>query len=221
MTARDPAAATARPPASAPELDRARSTVRRHPGLSLGVALTLLAVLCLILTQAIDFGFFQLRIGLLDSDSHASLFGVASLAAQALAALAAAGRSRARHWSTGWMALAALTTLLLGVRLGVSFRAALLLGPVAVLFVLVWYLTSSDPTPARTVVRGGLAALAFSYVVHAFGPHIVAALGYAGDTWPYQVKGMLKHSAELAGWLLVAVGIHQARPGPTQDSSRR
>jgi hypothetical protein len=210
MTARDPAAATERRPAPAQELDRARGTVRRHPRLALGVALTLLAVLCLILTQAVDFEFFQLRIRLLDSDSHASLFVVASLAAQALAALAAAGRSRARHRSTGWIALAILTTLLLVVRVGVSFRPALLLGPVAVVFVLIWYLTSSDPKPARTVVRAGLAALAFSYVVHAFGPHVVAALGYAGNTWPYQVKGMLKHSAELAGWMLVAVGIQEA-----------
>ena len=195
--------------------------MHRHSGVSLGVALTLIVVACLLVAQAIDFGFFQLRIGALDSDSHASIFGVVSLAAQALAALAAAGRSRTRHWSTGWMALAVLTTLLLVVRVGVSFRAALLLGPVAVLFVLVWYLTSSDPKPARTVVRVGLAALVFSYAVHAFGPHIVATLGYAGNTWPYQVKGMLKHSAELAGWMLVAVGIHQARPGLTQDSSRR
>jgi hypothetical protein len=110
------------------------------------------------------------------------------------------------------MMLAALTALLLVVRAGVTFRAALLLGPVALLFVLVWYLTSDDSEPARAVVRTGLAALVFSFVVHVFGPHVVAALGYAGNTWPYQIKGMLKHSGELAGWMLVAIGIFQARP---------
>jgi len=215
MSVPDPAATAAPPAATKSAFDATRRTLRRHPGISLGVALTLVAVVSQILTQAIDFEFFQLRIGLLDADSHASIFGVASLAAQALAALAAAERSRACRWSTGWMAAALLTALLLVVRVGVSFRAALLLGPVALLFVLLWYLTSSDSTPARTVVRLGLGALVLSYVVHAFGPHVVAALGYAGNTWPYQVKGMLKHSAELAGWLLVATGVFEARPVAT------
>jgi len=222
MTAQDPAATTA-PLSATPSstFDRTRSTLRRHPGITLGVGLTLVAVVCQTATQAVDFGFFDLRFGLLDSNSHASLFGVASLAAQALAALASALRSRESRRTRGWMMLAALSALLLVVRVGVSFRARLLLGPVAVLFVLIWYLTSCDPKPARTVVRTGLAALVFSYAVHAFGPHVVAALGYGENTWPYQVKGMLKHSAELAGWLLLAIGISQGRPriGPRERPS--
>jgi hypothetical protein len=211
MRAPDSAASAAPLSASASTLSAIRSTPRRFPNISLSIVLTLVVV-GQVLTQAIDFGFFQLRIGLLNSNNHASIFGVASLAAQALAALAAAGRSRASRRSTEWIVLAALTLLLLVARVGFSFRAVLLLGPVALLFVLVWYLTSDDPGPARAVVRAGLAALVFSYVVHVFGPHVVAALGYAGNTWPYQVKGMLKHSAELAGWLLVAIGVFQGRP---------
>jgi len=211
MSAPDPAAA-AETPAAAPAsmFDATRGTPGRHSGIWLGVLLTVVVVICQISAQAVDFGFFQLRISLLDSNSHASFFGVASLAAQALAALAAARRSRESRWSTGWTVLAVVTALLLVVRIGVSFQAAVLLGPVAALFVLVWYLTSDDPKPAQTVVRAGLAALVFSYAVHVFGPHVVADLDDAGNTWPYQVKGILKHSAELAGWMLVAVGISQA-----------
>jgi hypothetical protein len=212
MRAPDSAASTAPPSASASTFSAIRSTPHRVPNIWLGIVLTLVVVVGQILTQAIDFGLFQLRIGVLNSNNHASIFGVASMAAQALAALAAAGRSRESRWPTGWIVLAALTGLLLVIRAGFSFHAVLLLGPVAMLFVLVWYLTSNDPRPARALVRAGLAALAFSYFVHVFGPHVVAALGYAGNTWPYQVKGMLKHSAELAGWLLVAIGVFQGRP---------
>lgn len=212
--------AAAEPPSASPARFHVIRAVRTRPGISLGVGLVLAAVAGQILAQAIDFGFFQLRIGWLDSDSHASLFGVASLVAQALAAVAAAARSRRSRRSTAWMILAALTTLLLVVRVGVSFRAALLLGPVAVLFVLVWYLTSDDPRPARALVRWGLAALVFSYAVHAFGPHIVASLGYGGNTWPYQVKGMLKHSGELCGWMLLALGIARGRDRVGAPGSR-
>ena len=212
MRAPDSAASAVSPSRSASTFSATRSSPLRLPNITLGIVLTLIVVVGQIVTQAIDFGLFQLRIGLLNSNSHTSIFGAASLAAQALAALAAMGRSRASRWSAGWIVVAALTGLLLVVRAGFAFDALLLLGPVALLFVLLWYLTSHDPGPARTVVRVGLAALVFSYVVHAFGPHVVAALGYAGNTWPYQVKGMLKHSAELAGWLLVAIGVFQARP---------
>jgi hypothetical protein len=214
MSAPDPAATTDTPAAPASTFYATRSTLDRYRGIWLGVVLTFIVVICQISAQVVDFEFFHLRIRLLDSNSHASVFGVASLAAQALSALAAARRSRNSRRSTGWLVLALLTALLLVVRIGVSFRAAVLLGPVAALFVLVWYLTSDDPKPARTLVRAGLAALVFSYAVHVFGPHILADLDYAGNTWPYQIKGILKHSSELAGWMLMAVGISQGRSRP-------
>jgi hypothetical protein len=215
--------ATAEPSAAAAATSTVtRSELGRYSDLRLGIVLTLVLVACLILAQAIDFWVFQLRIGFLNSDTHASIFGFASLAAQGLAAFAAAVRSRASRRPRGWMALSTLTALLLVVRIGVSFRAALLLGPVTVLFVLAWYLTSDDPAPGRAVVRAGLAALIFSYAVHIVGPHVVAALGDGRNTWPYEVKGMLKHSAELAGWMLVALGISRVRaPGPSPPAPPR
>jgi hypothetical protein len=47
--------------------------------------------------------------------------------------------------------------------------------------------------------------LVFSFVVHAVGPSAVSALG--GGGWAHQLKGVLKHSAELGGWMLVATGV--------------
>lgn len=181
------------------------------PGLNLSIVGTALLVACQILAQAIDFSFFQLDIRALDSDTHASIFGVASLAAQALVVAAAAARSHGSRHGAGWAIVSVLTGLLLVLRVGVGFRAAPLLGPVVMLFILLWRLTAGDPQHARAVLRAGLSCLAFSYFVHAFGPHASAALGYGGNSWPYQVEGILKHSAELAGWMLVAVGAREGQ----------
>ena len=93
MSARDPIATDAAPSAVS-TFTATRSTPGGHPVVSLGIVLTLVLVVCQTLTQAIDFGVFQMRIGLLNSDTHASIFGVASLAAQGLTALAAAAITR-------------------------------------------------------------------------------------------------------------------------------
>jgi len=214
VRARESAATIESPGLSMSALDGRPNEMAVHSNLRLGIVVTALVVAGQCLAQAIDFAFFQLDIRALNSDTHASIFGVASLGAQALVVVAAAARSRGSRHRAGWAIVAVLTGLLLVFRVGVSFRAALLSGPVVVLFALLWRLTTGDRRQARVVMRAGLACLAFSYVVHAFGPHVVADLGYAGNSWPYQVKGMLKHSGELAGWLLVAIGIREGQRRP-------
>ena len=57
------------------------------------------------------------------------------------------------------------------------------------------------------MVRVGLFVLAFSFVAHVVGPRIVTHLGYGVGSWPYELKGILKHSTELAGWILVGTGV--------------
>ena len=51
--------------------------------------------------------------------------------------------------------------------------------------------------------------LGSSFGLHAVGPladgSSVSRL--AAYTWPYQLTGMLKHGAELAGWMLLATGM--------------
>ncbi len=194
----------------APELRaRLRVVSRDHIVLG-GVLFTAAAVVAQMATQSIDFGVYGLRIAALDSNVHASIFGIASLVAQGAAAGAIAVRSIGSRRRGLWVLLSALVSALLAVRIFTSYGGVLLLPPVAVVFILLWQLTSDDPAPARAIVRGALILLAFSFLVHLVGPKIVTALGYGGNTWPYQVKGILKHSTEMAGWILVATGVAAA-----------
>ena len=57
------------------------------------------------------------------------------------------------------------------------------------------------------VMSVALGALALSYVVHIFGPHVVAAFGWGTDSWAFQAKVGLKEGTELAGWLLMVVAL--------------
>jgi len=175
-----------------------------------GLLLALVAVLMQVAVQLIDFGVYDLRIGALDSNLHTSVFGVASLAAQGAAALAAATRAASAEHRGGWIVATALIAALLAVRMSVSYSTSRLLPFVAVAFGLLWLLAADEQQPARRLVQAGLSLLVFSFVVHAVGPHIVAALGYGGNSWPYQVKGVLKHSTELGGWMIVATGVARA-----------
>ena len=55
-----------------------------------------------------------------------------------------------------------------------------------------------------------LVLLACSFALHAVGPQADAAgnTAYLAEhTWAYQLTGMLKHGAELAGWMLLATGM--------------
>jgi hypothetical protein len=101
-----------------------------------------------------------------------------------------------------------LIAALLVLRLAVTYGTASLIVPVTVTFLLLWWLSGSEPARARFILRAGLCLLVFSFVVHAVGPSMVSALG--GGSWAYQLKGVLKHSAELGGWMLVATGVAAA-----------
>jgi hypothetical protein len=179
-----------------------------------GVALALAALVAQIVAQIVDFTVYDLRIDALNSNLDSSVFGVLSLAAEIAMACAAAFRAFESEYRGRWLVLAAIAAALVAVRAAAPGSAMTVAAPVAVMFVLVWSLTSSDPARARTLVRVALCLLAFSFVVHVVGLKIVNSLGYDGNSWPYQVKSLLKHGAELAGWILLATGISaSARAG--------
>jgi hypothetical protein len=163
--------------------------------------------LALVAAQSVDFGALAMRVRLLDSDTHASVFGVASLLAQAAAALLAAAYSRASPRRNLWLTVAMLVGALLALRVSAGFEGELLALPVGLVFVLLWRLSAPEHPRARAVMRAGLVLLTFSFVVHLVGPKVVSWSGYSENSWPYQVKGMLKHTTELAGWMLVATGV--------------
>jgi uncharacterized membrane protein YfbV (UPF0208 family) len=185
-----------------------------------GLLLTLVVVIAQTTTQLVDFGLYGLRIGALNSNHHASVFGVASLLAQGAAALAAALRLTGSRRRGMWALVTALIAALLYARVSVAFSTTLLLVPVIALFALLWRATADDRAPARTALRAGLCLLVCSFAVHVVGPEIVSALGYTGNSWPYQVKGVLKHGGELGGWILVATGLLAGAEPRTRRAGR-
>jgi hypothetical protein len=173
----------------------------------IGVSLAVVAALGQIVTQVVDFAAFDLRIASLNSDVHMSIFGILSLAAQGAVAVAVAIRCRLSAQRTGWLVLAGLIVVLLAVRAALPDDPIVFLLPVVAAFALFWSLTSGDYHRARAVVRVALFVLAFSFVIHIVGPRIVTALGYGYGSWAYELKGILKHSTELSGWILATTGI--------------
>jgi hypothetical protein len=161
-------------------------------------------------TQLLDFRVFNLQVRAINADKHDSIFGVASLLAQAGVAVASVWRARAggRH-RRAWLVLAALVASLVLVRVLVSYNTSMLAVPLACLFALLCWLTWRDALAARTVVWAGLILMLLSLSLHEIGPDADSSL--ASDfTWSYQITGVVKHGCELAGWILVATGIAAA-----------
>ncbi len=172
-----------------------------------GLVVTVALVVLQAASQAIDFSVFNLRHEALNSDKHYSLFGIASLLAQAAVAAASGWRgSREERHRRAWFALGALVAVLVLVRGLTTFNATALAVPLACVFLLLCWLTWRDPRPARAVVWAGLILMATSLALHKVG--LAADSSTASDyTWAYQITGMVKHGAELAGWMLLATGI--------------
>jgi hypothetical protein len=82
--------------------------------------------------------------------------------------------------------------------------------PLTMVFVLLCALTFHDPRRVRFMVWGALVLLTCSFALHGVGPQADASGNktYVAEyNWEYQVTGMLKHSAELAGWMFLTTGI--------------
>jgi hypothetical protein len=175
--------------------------------IAVGVAVSVATVIALVITQVVDFTVYNLRVGALNSDFHASIFGIMSLVAEGVMSAAAAFRALHSERRAPWLVLAALAAALVVVRAALPGSAPAFAVPCAVLFVVVWRLTSADPTRARAVIRVSLYLLAFSFVVHVFELKVAPELGFRPDTWAGEIKCMVKHAAELSGWFLLAAGV--------------
>jgi hypothetical protein len=158
-------------------------------------------------TQLIDFGVYHQRVRVLDMMTHRSIFGITSLAVLAVAACACALLTLVERDHRGRLAsLGAILALLLALRLAQPPHVLLLALPAsAAALALLWRVEL--PGPARRVLREGCVVLVLAFVIHGVGEKIVADLGYGPDTWAYQIKAVVKHSGELAGWALVAGGL--------------
>jgi hypothetical protein len=158
-------------------------------------------------TQLIDFGVYGRRLKLLDMMTHRSIFGVVSLAVLAAAACACALLAlRERERRRRLASLGAVLAALLALRLAQPPHVLLLALPAsAAALALLW--TTALPGSARRVLQEGCVVLVLAFVIHGVGEKIVADLGYGPETWAYQIKAVVKHSGELAGWALVAGGL--------------
>lgn len=185
--------------------------------LAVGLLLTAAVVLAQTAGQWIDFHFFDLRLRALDSGHHQSVFGAASILAQAVAAAAIALRAASMR-RPGWLLVGVAVGVLIIPRALMRYEAVfarydvpILVVPLTVVFVVLCALTFRDARRVRFMVWGSLVLLACSFVLHGVGPQADAdgrATTYLiTHTWAYQATGMLKHGAELAGWMLLATGI--------------
>lgn len=187
-------------------------------GLCLAVGTVFLQAAC----QAIDFGLFHLDLRIIDSNHHKSVFGAASVLAQTAAAAAiilrAARPSRVRSVR---MLLGALVASLAVVRALVSYDLAMLLPPVAVVFGLLCWLARRDQRAIRLTVLASLALLVCSFALHAVGPAADVGPGQVDGSWTFQLTAMVKHGAELAGWMLLATGMLAGSVAAARTSSGR
>ena len=195
-----------------------------------GLVLTAAAVFAQTAGQLIDFRLFDLRLGLLDSDHHGSVFGAASIFAEVVAAAAIGLRVLSTRRVVGVLVAALVGVLTIPralVRYEPGFQryeVPILVVPLTGVLVVVCALTFRDPRRVRFIVWGSLALLACSFALHAVGPQAdasgfttSAAAYLATHTWAYQLTGMLKHSAELAGWMLLATGMIAGASPPIKD----
>jgi hypothetical protein len=141
-----------------------------------------------------------------NADKHYSVFGLVSLLAQFAVAAASARRARvASQHPFAWYVLAALAAILVIIRGLTTFNASVVALPLAAVFALLMWLTWRDGR-TRVLIWAGLALLIVSLLLHKVG--LAADDSLASDfTWEYQITGMVKHGAELGGWLLVVTGL--------------
>jgi hypothetical protein len=210
--------------------DAPRWAPRSTQVITVGLVLTAVAVFAQTAGQLIDFRLFDLRLGVLDSDHHGSVFGAASILAEVVAAAAIGLRVLSTRRVAGVL-VAALVGVLTIPRALMRYVPAferydvpILVAPLTGVFIVVCALTWRDPRRVRFVVWGSLALLASSFALHAVGPQADAggfttwlAAYLAEHTWAYQLTGMLKHSAELAGWMLLTTGMIAGATPPIKD----
>ncbi|MBV9802231.1 MAG: hypothetical protein JO130_03540 [Solirubrobacterales bacterium] len=193
-----------RPAAGWPFISRATDPMKRL--ILIGILAAVVMVALHAVSQVIDFKLLNLSRAL-NADKRDSVFGLASLFAQVAVAAASVWRGRVteRH-RPAWFALGALVAALVLVRGLTSFNATALAVPLVGVFGLLCWLTWRDPRAARTVVWAGFVLMAASLLLHKVG--LAADASTASDfTWGYQITGIVKHGAELAGWMLLATAV--------------
>jgi hypothetical protein len=162
--------------------------------------------------QLVHYG-LGLEAAALDSSGDGGAFGVVGKLALVVASLAAwwaLASSRTQD-----LALAALPVLLSFLSFDKALRLhdgivawQLLYAPVLLMTAAALVVTARRlPAPAPGLVSAGLGLLVVALALHALGGPALEGLGVVQDSWASQASGLGKHGAEVAGWLLVALGL--------------
>jgi hypothetical protein len=178
-----------------------------------GVAAIVVIVAAGSAAQLIDFGFYDLRIAALNSAADGGVFGVVgdlSLSAAALAAWLVLVRTRDQAATT--IVLPPLLTFLavdktMHLHDHIPHWLVLYLPLLGVTFAVLASVARRLPVPESRLIWTGLVLLAASFVLHQYGERLLQVFDASVTGWAYQIKAVVKHGAEVAGWLLVALGL--------------
>lgn len=178
------------------------------------------AVVAVVVTNQIDLGADQLRVGLLNANSRFSWSHDVDTLALALGMAAAVrGARRGGRDSQLWWATAVilglffldeaspLHTAIDHLPLGKALYSPILLA----LVTCVWLLAAHSDQ--QVVVAAGLVTLCASFAMHVVGLHALHPIGYLSG--PYQAGVGVKEGTELAGLTLVVLALWRlAKRGP-------
>jgi hypothetical protein len=194
------------PPRSASGAEKSRLIAAGILGISI-------VVLAQTTAQLIDYGLLDLKLEIINSNGDGGLFGIVGILALVLAAVATwAAVPRLPRARRTLIMLAPLLTFLAidkGLRIhdDVPHWLVLYLPLLAVALLLLLRLARQTSLDAGRLIVSALALLVVAFVLHQFGDSALGRLHTSPTGWLYQVKGATKHGAELAGWLLVGLGV--------------
>ena len=193
--------------------DRGGSSVGTDRLVTVGIAATTGVVLAGTAAQLIGYGLFHGRVPALDSASDGGLFGLVGGISITAATLAAWIVSvRVRPLTLAMVALPPLLTFLTVdkvVRLHDQIPHWLLfyLPVLAATFVAAAATARRLSPRCVRLTAVALALLIGSFLLHQYGEWLLDHLVGSATGWWFQVKAVVKHGLEVAGWLLVALGL--------------
>jgi hypothetical protein len=181
--------------------------------IAIGIAATTGIVLAGTAAQLIGYGVFHGRVPALDSASDGGLFGLVgniSIAAATLAAWTVLLHIRPRT-----IAMVALPLLLSFLTIDKISRLhdripgwlLFYLPVLAATFVVIAVVARRLSPRCFRLTAIALALLVGSFLLHEYGEWLLFRVGGSTTGWMFQVKAVVKHGLEVAGWFFVALGL--------------
>jgi hypothetical protein len=179
----------------------------------LGIGITVVVVLAGSAAELINWGFFGERIRALDAASDGGVFGTIGDIAQAAAAVSAwVLTARVRSARPMAPVLAGLLTFLavdnvVSLHDHIPHWLVFYLPLLAATFICL-IVVGRGRAGVDRLIGAGLVLLVLSFVLHLFAERLLLDLGAGSPTGlAYEIKAVVKHGTEAAGWLLIAVGL--------------